>query len=69
MNGMLQHQELFSEEIKRHQQEAHKWAGIGAMGRLAARAREDAREHPRRTRLMAIASPMAVGLALLAILI
>jgi len=69
MNGMLQHQELFSEEIQRHQQEAHEWARVGMMGRLAQSARVQSREHPHRSRLMAVVSPIAIVLTLLAVLI
>ena len=39
---MLQHQELFSEEIERHQAEARRWAEVDAVGR---RAREGRRLH------------------------
>jgi len=69
MNGMLQHQEHYSAEIQRRHQEAHRWARADVLGRFAQSARESAREHPRRTRLIAVVSPMAIGFALLAVLI
>ena len=69
MNGMLQHHEIYSHEIERHQQEARRWAHQGTLGRLAQGARAQSRIHPRRARLFAVASPMAVALGVLAILI
>lgn len=69
MNGMLQHQEAYEQEIQRHQQEAQQWAQAGTLGRLAASYREQRRVHPTRTRFFAIASPMAVALGILAIII
>jgi len=69
MNGMLQHQDLYEQEIQRHQREAQQWAEAGALGRLASTLRDQRREHPSRTRFFAIASPMAVALGLLAIII
>jgi hypothetical protein len=69
MNGMLQHQRLYEQEIERHQQEARRWAHEGTLGRLAQGARAQSRVHPRRARLFAVLSPMAVALGVLAILI
>jgi hypothetical protein len=76
MNGMLQHQEYHFEEIQRRQeelrraeQEAHRWAHTDALGRFAHSAREGMRDHPRRTRLMAVVSPLAIGFTILAILL
>ncbi len=69
MNGMLQHQEHYSEEIQRRHQEAHRWAQADALGRFAQSARESAREHPRQARLIAVVSPMAIGFTILAVLI
>jgi len=69
MNGMLQHQQLYEQEIERHQQEALRWAQEGTLSRLAHDVRAQSRSHPRRTRLIAVASPMAVALGVLAILI
>lgn len=66
---MLQHPEFYEKEIKRHQTEAQQWAEAGALGRLAGSFREQRREHPKRTRLIAVASPMALALGLLAIII
>jgi hypothetical protein len=69
MNGMLQHQELFDTEVRRRHQEAQQWARAGSLGRLASAFRGQADVHPRRTRLFVIASPMAVALGILAILL
>lgn len=69
MNGLLQHQEAYEQEIKRHQQEARQWAEAGAFGRLSSALHDQRREHPNRTRFFAIASPMAVALGILAIII
>lgn len=69
MNGMLQHHEIYSHHIERHQQEAHGWAHDGALGRLAQGPRAQSRFRPRRIRLLAVASPMAVALGMLVILI
>ena len=69
MNGMLQHPEAYEQEIQRHQQEAHQWAEAGTLGQLATSFREQQREHPNRTRFFAIASPMAVALGILTIII
>ena len=69
MSGMLQHQEAYEHEVQRHQQEAQQWAEADTLGRLAHSFREQRREHPRRTRFLAIASPMAVALGALLIFI
>lgn len=69
MSDMLQHQEFYEQEIKRHQAEAQQWAEAGTLGRLADTFREQRREHPKRTRFFAIASPMAVALGLVVIII
>lgn len=66
---MLQHQEFYQQEIKRHQAEAQQWAEAGTLGRLAPTLREQRREHPSRARFFAIASPMAVVLAVLVLII
>ena len=69
MGDMLQHQEFYKQEIERHQLESQRWAQAGMLGRLADGVREQAREHPRRSRFVAITTPMAVALGVLAILI
>lgn len=66
---MLQHQEAYELEVKRHQREAQQWAQAGTLGRLSSALRDQRVDHPNRTRFFAIASPMAVALGLLAILI
>jgi len=69
MNGMLQPHEYYRDAVERRQQEAHRSAQADALGRLSSRAREQYRQHPVRTRIMAVASPTAVGLAIVAVLI
>ncbi len=69
MNGMLQHHEFYRDGVERRQQEARGWARANALGDLARTARTQYAQHPVRTRLFAIASPMAVALGILAILI
>ena len=69
MHGMLQHTESYRQEVQRHQQEAHEWARVGVLGRLGGAFREQSRQHPVRTRVMAVASPMAVAFGVLLILI
>ncbi len=69
MNGMLQHHEFYSHQIERHQQEARGWARAGALGALARGARASSKSRPGRARLLAVVSPLAVGLGALAILI
>lgn len=69
MNDMLQHQEYLTEEIRRHQQESQRWAQAGMLGRIADGVRDQSREHPARTRILGVATPMAVALGLLAIII
>jgi hypothetical protein len=69
MNGMLQHHEIYSHQVARHQQEARRWARDGALGALARAARVPSRPHSGQARLLAVVSPLAVGLGVLAILI
>ena len=69
MNDMLQHQEYLSEEIRRHQAESRRWAQAGTLGRLSATVRHETHEHPRGSRFLAITTPTAVALGLLAIII
>ena len=69
MNDMLQHQEFYTEEIRRHQAESQQWAQAGMLGRLSDSVRTQTRQHPRRSRLVAISTPLAVALGLLAIII
>ena len=66
---MLQHQEYLSHEIERRQAESRQWAQAGMLGRLADGLRDQAEQHPRRSRIVAISTPMAVALGLLAIII
>lgn len=67
MNGMLQHPDVYRFEADRHQREARQWAHAGALGRFARMAREQYEDHPVRTRVLAVASPTAVALGILAI--
>ena len=69
MNGMLQHPEFYRDAAERRQEEAHRWARSDALGRLEKAAHDQLEHHPTRTRFLAIASPMAVVLGVLAILI
>lgn len=65
---MLQHQEHLSHEIERRQAEARRWAQAGTLARLADTVHEQAHLHPVRSRLLAVATPTAVALGLLAII-
>ena len=65
---MLQHQEAL-EVVRRQHQEAQQEAEAGTLGRLAVDLREQSQQHPNRTRFLAIVSPIAVALGILAILI
>ena len=69
MNGMLQRHDVYREGVECRQHEAREWAQANALGRLSARARDQDAQHPARARILAVASAMAVGLAILAILI
>ncbi len=69
MNDILQHQELLSHEIQRHQADSQRWAQAGVMGRLADTAHERAHRHPRGSKLLALTTPLAVALGMLAIII
>ena len=69
MNGMLQHHEVYRDAAERRQQEAHRWAQTDALGRLEKAAHDQFEQHPVRSRILVVASPMAVALGLLAILI
>lgn len=69
MSDMLQHQEFYTEEIRRHQAESQRWAQAGMLGRLSDGVRVQAQQHPRRSRFIAITTPMAVALGVLAIII
>ena len=69
MNGMLQPHDYYRDGVERHQQEARDWAQANALGRLSQAARAQWSQHPTRSRILAVASPTAVGLAILAILI
>ena len=69
MNGMLQPHDYYRDGVERRQQEARDWARANALGRLSRAAREQWAQHPTRSRILAVASPTAVGLAILAILI
>lgn len=69
MNGMLQHPDLYRDAAERRQEEAHRWARIDALGRLEKAAHDQLEQHPTRTRFLATASPMAVALGVLAILL
>ena len=69
MNGMLHHHEYYRDAVERRQREAHRAAQANALGRLSSRARRRYRQHPVRSRILAVASPMAVVLAILAVLI
>ena len=69
MNGMLQHHEVYRDAAERRQQEAHQWARNDALGRLEKTAHDQFEQHPVRSRILVVASPMAVALGLLAILI
>ena len=69
MNGMLQHNEFYRDAAERRQVEAHRWARTDALGRLEKAAHDQLEQHPTRARLLAVASPMAVALGILLILI
>jgi len=69
MNGMLQNPDLYRDAAERRQQEAHQWARNDALGRLEKAAHDQFEQHPVRSRILAVASPLAIALGLLAILI
>ncbi len=69
MNDMLQHQEFYSQEIRRHQAESQRWAQAGMLGRLSAGVRDRSSEHPRGARFLAITTPTAIIIGVLAIII
>ena len=69
MNGMLQHDEYYRDAAERRQQEARQWARTDALGRLEKAAHDQFEQHPTRSRLLAVASPMAVALGILLVLI
>jgi len=69
MNGMLQHHDYYRDGVERRQQEAREWAQVNALGRLSRTLHDQYDQHPVRTRVMAVASPLAIALGVLAILI
>jgi hypothetical protein len=69
MNGMLQPDEFYRDAAERRQQEARQWARTDALGRLEKAAHDQFEQHPTRSRLLAVASPMAVALGILLVLI
>lgn len=69
MGDMLQHPEFYKQEIERHQLESQRWAQAGTLGRLAEGVRTQSREHPRRSGLAALATPIVVALGAFAIII
>ncbi len=69
MGDMLQHPEFYTQEIERHQLESRRWAEAGMLGRLASSVREQSQEQPRRSGFIALATPVALVLGMLAIII
>ena len=69
MTGMLPNPEIHRVFAEQRQDEARQWARSDALGRLAKAAHDQLQQHPLRSRILMAASPMAVALGLLAILI
>ena len=66
---MLQPEEFYRDAAERRQQEAHRWARTDALGRLGKSTRNQIEQHPVGSRVMAVVTPMAVALGVVAILI